>query len=710
MSFKVIGDVELLSQLNEGSFGATQVGKFATIYPSSDAAARRLAAALVNLTRGYHGPIVATDLKLGDVVYARYGAFTPVVVRDRLGRHASYVRGSDRRLLRDDYTVPFAMPRGRANPFAGVAEEEPRAPARAVGLRSPLFGPGFRLLDVLKADPKGNVYRGLDLHDQQHVAIWVIKEGRRWCLADAYGRDMRSRLRHQADVHQALGGRVPVPDVGDYFEVDGHGYLPIAYESGRTIVQMAGDDRRARPWSALGIGRQRELLQGLLGAVDAVMQLHRAGYVHRDLSGGNVLMRRDGTVVLLDLELAHEIDDKTPPFGLGTPGFMSPDQEARKPPAPADDVYAIGALALLLLMGIDPRRLTFAAPLDRLGQWASLAAGVDRRLLELAVRCVDARAPRRPKLAEIRGALASALVDLGGARGSASVLRPAVGPGDARRRVREGMRGLLRQTLTDRESGLWLSDAFDMHETGAERRRRHELRRSANRGVAGVLYVLGRLARCGYRTPAGDEQASRAARWLLRGPVAPDTGLPGLHFGEAGVAVALVEASAGGLIAHTPGMERFLRQALAGTLDWPDLTHGAAGQGIAALYCADRLADPSLAALSGRCARYLIDTQYRAGHWTWPSAPRGSRDVYTGFAHGVAGITYFLAEYARAYRRRRRGTLLEARRRLADGAGRAHGPGVDLAQQHRAARTLGVVVPRLDWHRRAVPAALRADS
>ena len=179
------------------------------------------------------------------------------------------------------------------------------------------------------------------------------------------------------------------------------------------------------------------------------------------------------------------------------------------------------------------------------------------------------------------------------------------------------------------------------------RRRRHELRRSANRGVAGVLYALGRLARCGHRLAAGDGRALCAARWLLRGPAAPDAGMPGLHFGEAGVAVALVEAMAGGLVAQTPAVMRFLRQALSGALDWPDLTHGAAGQGIAALYCADRLADPSVAALSDRCARYLIDAQHRAGHWTWPSAPRGSRDVYTGFAHGVAGITYFMADYAR---------------------------------------------------------------
>ena len=648
VAFKVILDDALLSQLNEGNLGTTQIGKFATIYPSSDAAARRLATELVELTRGFAGPVVATDLRLGDVVYSRYGAFRPIIVRDRLGRQASYVRDPAGGLQRDEYAIPFSVPRGRKNPFNTLLAGFTSSQARRSRRNRTLLGPGFLILDVLKAHPKGSVYRGLDLRDRDRMAIWVVKEGRQWCLSDRHGRDMRTRLRHQAHVHAELQGRAPVPDAGEYFEVDGNGYLPVAFIRGRSLVQVASDDRRERPWHALGAGRQRAMLEHLLGAIKGVDQMHRAGYVHRDLSGGNVLAGDDGRVWLIDLELVHALDDDAPPFGLGTPGFMSPDQEARRPVTPADDVYALGALTLLLLTGLDPRRLLFAAPADRHEQWHALARGAHPGLVELVTRCLDARAGCRPTLDEMRATVADAAEAPTARSGPHRIRRDSSLGAGLEGQVRRGLRGLARDSPIDESSGLWLSEAFDRHDIAVvEGRRRLELRRSANRGIAGVLFVLGRLARCGYRTRATDARARRAATWLVGESSAPDSGMPGLHFGEAGVAVALVEAIAGGIVAPSPEIARFVRKALAGALDWPDLTHGAAGQGIAALYCGDRMADPAISAFADRCADFLITTQRPGGHWAWPSGLSAPRDVYTGFAHGVAGVTYFIAEYAR---------------------------------------------------------------
>jgi lantibiotic modifying enzyme len=92
-------------------------------------------------------------------------------------------------------------------------------------------------------------------------------------------------------------------------------------------------------------------------------------------------------------------------------------------------------------------------------------------------------------------------------------------------------------------------------------------------------------------------------------------------------------------------------EALAGPLDWPDLTHGAAGQGVAALICGDLLQAQDLAMLSRRCAEYLIARQDADGGWTLPHGVEGLAGVrYTGFAHGTAGIIYFLAAFADRFR------------------------------------------------------------
>jgi serine/threonine protein kinase len=648
--FKVIWDERLLGQLNEGGLGATQIGKFATIYPPSAAAARLLAGKLVQLTRRFRGPIVVTDLKLGDVVYARYGGFRPIVVRDRLGGYAPHLRDRRGRLQRDEYRIPFSVPVGRKNPFSKL-HLRPRSESklRKTGRRGKLFGPGFFVLDLVKANPKGCVYRGLDLRKQESIVPVVLKEGRQWCLSDRFGRDIRTRLRHQASVHKVLRGRVPIADAGEYFEVKGHGYLPLAYLTGRTLLQAINDELRMRPWRAIHWSRQVEMLKRLAGTIVAVRQLHSAGYVHRDLSAQNILVADDGGILLLDLELAHRLGDQSPPFGLGTAGFMSPQQQARHRPSPADDIYAIGAVILLTLTGLDPRRLVFAAPRDRSNQWRALTGRPADPLVNIAAKCMDPRVGCRPRIDEVLATVTETLAShnktmhTSRADEAPLLLRPDV------HEVRQTINGLMRRPVLATSSGLWLSEAFEEnHRRTPDGSRRYQLRRSANRGVAGVLYLLGRAARIGYRSDAIDRRARRAAAWLLRDSAAPDSGMPGLHFGDAGVAVALTEAITGGLVARTRHSEAYIRRALTGTLDWPDLTHGAAGQGLAALYCGDHLRDPTISALSSRCADYLIKTQRPSGFWSWPQdVSPASRGVLTGFAHGVAGITYFLAEYAR---------------------------------------------------------------
>ncbi len=142
-----------------------------------------------------------------------------------------------------------------------------------------------------------------------------------------------------------------------------------------------------------------------------------------------------------------------------------------------------------------------------------------------------------------------------------------------------------------------------------------------------------------------------AVRDLIAAEPPPHDKLPGLHFGEAGVAVAVVDAIAAGDVRRSADVDRFLERSLSGTLDWPDITHGAAGQGIAALYSADRLKDPSLAEHAHRCAAFLVAAQRRDGSWKLPPGIDGlSGQTLTGFAHGAAGMTFFLAEYACRFR------------------------------------------------------------
>ena len=186
--------------------------------------------------------------------------------------------------------------------------------------------------------------------------------------------------------------------------------------------------------------------------------------------------------------------------------------------------------------------------------------------------------------------------------------------------IRKGQQGLLKDVICEESTNLWLSPNVDQGTQSS-----YEIYRDANRGVAGVIYMFGRLARFGYTTNEVRERVQKVIPWLIN---EDQRELPGLHFGEAGIAVAI----SSGLVDQTTKINKFLQNALSGKLDWPDITHGAAGQGIAALYCADRLQSEKILHKVHRCANYLIKTQKKDGSWVIPPGVEGiSGETLTGF-------------------------------------------------------------------------------
>jgi serine/threonine protein kinase len=661
VSFKVAKDAWTLSQLNEGDLGATQVGKFMTLYPRSDEEAIELADELTARTKGFHGPVVVSDLRLGDITYTRYGGFNPIVTRDRLGQMFLSIYAPDGTLRVDLQHVPFSPPNGVSNPFASylsskrrsAVQDGPTVPVSSVSSTpSKLFGPGYLVGEVIKHQPKGSIFRAIDLRGDGQVGLRVLKQGRQCCLADEYGRDIRTRLKHQEALHNTLAGRVPIATVDRYFEVEGDGYLPLQDIPGKSIESLTIDIMKDRSWGSLASGEQVALLVYLEQLVSAIQKLHGAGYIHRDLSASNIWIGDDERVYLLDLELAHRADDATPAFGLGTSGFMSPAQENGEPPTYADDVYALGCVMTLLLTGLDPRRVLFANESHRVRQLRELTNGAPLSLIQKIAECTDADPSARPSLASVKAVTRqyiSAGADgiarlVGNAKPFIQNSRHTPKPLAYEKFISGARQGLLDSAIKDEVSGLWLSVESSDSRVG---RGSFYLRRDAHKGVAGVVYLLGRLARFGHGTEAERDRVQQAVRWLLTSEDAQNAPLPGLYFGEAGVAVAIVEAIAGHLIDRNAQIDAFLSTALSGELDWPDITHGAAGQGVAAIYCADRLQDVSLLGLSHRCANYLIESQKPDGSWEMPPGVDGmSGETLTGFAHGVGGIVYFLSEYA----------------------------------------------------------------
>jgi serine/threonine protein kinase len=128
-------------------------------------------------------------------------------------------------------------------------------------------------------------------------------------------------------------------------------YFVLEYVQGEPIdayCERLGLDVRAR-------------VKLFLGVLHAVAHAHGNLIVHRDIKPGNVFVKTDGTVKLLDFGIAKLIDDDPQAAQMTrasaialTPQYAAPEQLLGQPISTATDVYSLGLLLYLLLTGEHP--------------------------------------------------------------------------------------------------------------------------------------------------------------------------------------------------------------------------------------------------------------------------------------------------------------------------------------------------------------------
>jgi hypothetical protein len=627
VAFKVAGSPHMLTWLNQGLGGLSQIGKFITVYPADDAEAVRLASALHVATAGLQGPPVPSDRPLvaGSLVHYRFGGFSPRYVQRLTGHIIQAVISPSGELVADERLPRYSVREWAVDPFLvqGVAE--------SVSDDSMLLAGRYLVAATLARASRGTVYLAADLESGRRC---VLKRAHVGASMSSNGTDAQDRLRHEATVLRRLSPDPHIPEVYDLFEDGNALYLVLEDVPGRTLETIVREHLKKGtvPPIASSVQWAREL-------ADVLAWVHARGYVYRDVKSANVLLAPDGCIRLVDFELAWERGSRATSHGYGTPGYMSPQQVGEDVPSNADDIYGLGALLYFLLSGAEPSHAPDITNLST-RPLQLLNPAVDDQLAAVVNRCLaPERCDRFASMEELSLALETYQTSQHKSTPSQSVPPERFAQETDPQRYRRLARALGDALCEDARPvpGLpgvaWTSRL----PSGAGAPYRF-----LNLGSGGAVLALAEIAgECGDGRHCDVLRAG--ATCLIAAPPVHGPRSPGLYAGEAGVGAALLRAGQVLDDADLIGAATERAQLVAALPHIsPDLFNGTAGRLRFHLMLWDETRDAEQLYNAERAGDHLLSTAQRGDDelfWTASHeiASMAGRS-FIGYAHGAAGI------------------------------------------------------------------------
>lgn len=609
--FKVIAGADLLREFNSGFHGTAAVGKAVTVYPNQDKVLE-LAHKLADAVAGMEAPQINSDRRLRPdaPVYYRFGPFSPRLAMNDRGNLDILLEAPDGRMTSGLAGDSYAPPEWVDDPFGGGTRG-----ARLPRLNGAMvIGDHYRIAGAIARTYRGTSYRAVDVRSGRRV---IVKEARAFVNETSDG-DARTYLRHERRVLQHLGEISGVPRVVDHFAYGDDEFL-VTTDLGSANL---GDDiveSGLFSWDPNGPRNVLDLARAILRILDEV---HLRGVIYRDLSPKNTITLDGGGWGLVDFELSRLAGVQR--YGW-TPAYSRPAQRRNEPGEVGDDYYSLGMTLFHGVTGLEPviidpdPEINLARSLSCLATICGREAPIFAIIRDLLDPHVTVQTNAARKLRETTA--------LGNSPRPTTTMR---GTPPLERIIQHTLDAVLRQADTI------LTSAITNRELPPPV--------TAYSGTAGIIMELA-------QHPTGLALATELAR-LTAGIVQSIHTAPALMYGRIGIGLALkaVANVACDARIHTAAATMMPDDGDVANEQRADVMHGLAGLGIG------YLAFAAMASGTGRylrhadlCARRLLDGEVMIDEQL-RALPVGNADhgisIADGFAHGRAGIAYFLLAHA----------------------------------------------------------------
>lgn len=200
----------------------------------------------------------------------------------------------------------------------------------------------FRIVERIGAGGMATVFKAYQPVLDRYVAVKV--------LPDYHARDPIFKERFLREARAVA--RLDHPNIVQIYlfgEEENITYIVMQYVDGGTLKDKL---------KQTGAMQASDAVRYVIQAAEGLGAAHEHGIIHRDVKPANMLLRKDGHLLLSDFGIVKILEGTTNltrvGTGIGTPQYMSPEQGTGQPVDASSDIYSLGIVLFHCLTGRVP--------------------------------------------------------------------------------------------------------------------------------------------------------------------------------------------------------------------------------------------------------------------------------------------------------------------------------------------------------------------